>query len=99
MQMFKTCTVNNMTNLYASYVLTEGVNNLPKKWHPWSSNMSDEFTKTTSSFLGEVTGCSCIPYHAMIFASERVVVILKVRFPVVLRVRRIPSYPLKNLRI
>ena len=65
LQMFKICTIHKISHLYESDVLIEGINNLSNNWHLWSSNMSDEFIKMTSSFLAEVTGRSSIPDHAM----------------------------------
>ena len=67
--MFKTCTIHKMTHLYASDVITEGVTNLLNNWHLWRSEMSDEFTNMTNSFLSEVTGHSSIPDHAMLISN------------------------------
>ena len=69
LQILKTCTVHKMTHLYVPNIPTEGVDNLPNNWHLWSSDVSDEFIKTTNSFLAEVTGCSSTPDHAMLISN------------------------------
>ena len=69
MQIFRACTAHKMTHLFAADVLNHKVNELPRNWNLWESDMADEFTKMIDKVIGSVTRRPSIPAHAHLIAT------------------------------
>ena len=69
LQIFKTCTVHKMTHLFVSDVLATDESELPRNWHLWSSDMSDQFTIMINEFIAALTSRHSIPDHSQLICN------------------------------
>ena len=65
----KTCTVNKMTHLYVSGVLSSDPDDQSTNWHLWCRDMWGGFTAMTQSFLAHLTQWISIPDHPLLISS------------------------------
>ena len=70
LRVYKTYTVHKLTHLFTADVLsTDTVDDLPKSWYLWKSDMCDGFDRMTNTFLTTVTRCKSFPLLARIITS------------------------------
>ena len=68
LQIFRACTAHKMTHLFAADVLNNKLNDLPRNWYLWESEMADEFSNMIDKVISSVTRRPSIPAHAHLIA-------------------------------
>jgi hypothetical protein len=68
LQIFRACTAHKMTHLFAADVLNHKLNDMPRNWFLWESDMADAFSDMIDKVLSAVTRRPSIPAHAHLIA-------------------------------
>src|SRR5210317_1738027 len=69
LQLFKSCTAQKMTHLFAADVLNFEFDDLPRNWHLWDSEMGEAFTKMVEDVLSTLTNRDTVPSHARLIST------------------------------
>ena len=69
LQIFKTCTAHKLTHLFVADVLAGDESQLPNNWHLWSSDMADQFTEMSNTFLAKLTDRTSLPDHSQLISN------------------------------
>ena len=68
-QLFKTCTIHELTHLFLSDVLQTNYDQPSDEWMGWKSDLSLRFTTMIKDILSSLTNKTSIPQHAYLIST------------------------------